>query len=195
MGSLTTIQQHKLSYLTIVSFSSYLMRILGHTTERTNPLLHVYAQHQSQREGYILRRKILKWLNTHKARGPSHIPTRLLQDLTDELAPTLITISQSSLVSGPIPDNWSETISFAKPPTIGSSSSFQAPAMYYYIACHIRTYSWTIAIDLGFLQTINMASYQQEATIKVKLCPPCSHTRRGQQCPNETCSGFRRNNC
>ena len=53
-------------------------------------------------------RKLLRGLNIHKATGPDHIPTRLLHDFADELAPTLTHIFQKSLDSGAIPDDWRE---------------------------------------------------------------------------------------
>ena len=53
-------------------------------------------------------RKLLRGLNIHKATGPDHIPTRLLHDFADELAPIMTNIFQKSLDSGAIPDDWRE---------------------------------------------------------------------------------------
>jgi hypothetical protein len=47
--------------------------------------------------------------NSHKTTGPDQIPTRLLHDFADELAPTLISIFQKSLDTGEIPNDWRES--------------------------------------------------------------------------------------
>ena len=53
-------------------------------------------------------RKLLQGLDIHKATGPDQIPTRILHDFAEELAPTLSAIFQKSLDSGAIPDDWRE---------------------------------------------------------------------------------------
>jgi hypothetical protein len=53
-------------------------------------------------------RKLLRDLNIHKAFGPDQIPSRLLRDFADELAPTLTSIFEKSLDTGEISDDWRE---------------------------------------------------------------------------------------
>ena len=53
-------------------------------------------------------RKLLSQLKSHKASGPDNIPNRVLRELSAELAPCLTALSNQSLESGTIPDDWSK---------------------------------------------------------------------------------------
>ncbi len=50
--------------------------------------------------------KLLSKLNTSKAIGPDNIPTRILKECAQELAPGLTTIFQLSLDTGTLPEDW-----------------------------------------------------------------------------------------
>ena len=50
--------------------------------------------------------KLLQKLNVNKASGPDMIPTRLLKELSNEIAPFLCIIYQKCLETGQIPDVW-----------------------------------------------------------------------------------------
>ena len=49
---------------------------------------------------------LLRTLNHHKATGPDNIPAYFLKELSEELAPILTLIFQSSLHQGFLPDDW-----------------------------------------------------------------------------------------
>ena len=51
-------------------------------------------------------KKLLHKLNPKKAVGPDKVPTRILRDYADEVAPILQTIFQQSLDTGVVPDDW-----------------------------------------------------------------------------------------
>ena len=50
--------------------------------------------------------KLLKGLNPHKATGPDEIPTNVLKEAAEELAPAITKLFQMSLDTGTIPDDW-----------------------------------------------------------------------------------------
>ena len=50
--------------------------------------------------------KLLDGLNIHKASGPDGIPSRLLKELSHELAPVLALFFQASINQGILPDDW-----------------------------------------------------------------------------------------
>jgi len=52
--------------------------------------------------------KMLSNLNPNKASGPDSIPTRLLREMSLEIAPVLTSIFQSSIESGTVPTQWRE---------------------------------------------------------------------------------------
>ena len=52
--------------------------------------------------------KLLKGLNSFKATGPDCIPAFILKAATDQLAPILTTMYQTSLNTGQIPSDWRE---------------------------------------------------------------------------------------
>ena len=49
---------------------------------------------------------LLQKLNARKAIGPDLVPTRLLKDFADDIAPILRVIFQQSLDSGQVPEDW-----------------------------------------------------------------------------------------
>ena len=52
--------------------------------------------------------QLLTTLDVHKATGPDHIPSRLLKEISSEIAPSLTLIFQASLCQCSIPSNWKE---------------------------------------------------------------------------------------
>ena len=52
--------------------------------------------------------KLLKNLNPHKATGPDNLPSRLLKEVADEIAPSLTLLFQATLTQGCIPAVWKE---------------------------------------------------------------------------------------
>ena len=52
--------------------------------------------------------KLLDGLNIHKASGPDGIPSRLLKELSKELAPVLALFFQASIDQGVLPEEWKE---------------------------------------------------------------------------------------
>ena len=52
--------------------------------------------------------KLLDGLNIHKASGPDGIPSRLLKELSKELAPVFALFFQASIDQGVLPDEWKE---------------------------------------------------------------------------------------
>ena len=51
-------------------------------------------------------KKLLHNLNPKKAVGPDKVPTSILRDYADEVAPILQTIFQQSLDTGAVPEDW-----------------------------------------------------------------------------------------
>ena len=52
--------------------------------------------------------KLLKNLNPGKASGPDEIPTRMLKELADEIAPAVAAIIRQTLDEGQLPDVWKD---------------------------------------------------------------------------------------
>lgn len=52
--------------------------------------------------------KLLRNLNIHKASGPDEIPTRLIKEQAENLAPIFTTFFQASITQGKLPSDWKE---------------------------------------------------------------------------------------
>ena len=50
--------------------------------------------------------KLLSELNIHKATGPDDIPSRILKDYANEIAPALPVVFRKSLSTGELPESW-----------------------------------------------------------------------------------------
>ena len=70
-------------------------------------------------------RKLLQSLKPRKASGPDRIPNRVLKELADELSPPLSALSNQSLKSGCIPDDWSKA--FVSPCSNTSTKTIYCP--------------------------------------------------------------------
>ena len=53
-------------------------------------------------------RKLLSGLNTNRAVGPDKLPTRLLKDFAEFVAPVLQVIFQQSIDTGVLPEDWKQ---------------------------------------------------------------------------------------
>ena len=51
-------------------------------------------------------KKLLSKLNPNKAAGPDNIKPRILEELSNEIAPILLIIFQKSLETGQVPKDW-----------------------------------------------------------------------------------------
>lgn len=52
--------------------------------------------------------KLLRNLNIHKASGPDEIPTPLIKEQAENLAPVFTTFFQASITQGKLPSDWKE---------------------------------------------------------------------------------------
>ena len=53
-------------------------------------------------------KKQLQQLNPSKAPGPDNLPTKILKDYAHELAPSLTTLFNDSLLEGTVPNTWKQ---------------------------------------------------------------------------------------
>ena len=114
--------------------------------------------------------KLLRGLQPGKAPGPDNISPRVLKELSDEIAPILTTIYQSSIQSGEVPSDWKE----ANVTPIFKKGEHYEPANYRPVSltsvcCKVMEHILTSTI-MTHLENNDILCHQQHGFRKRRSC-------------------------